>query len=1039
MIFFGFATGHGNLNDAKCANFTLSVDIYTTAKLVDMIFKKNVEYIEVSVYIEKKLLDTFLQNDNVIVDPTVALPPYYKFVWVNEAGMKIHKMDYRFKMLSLGTLGPSVKTINLNLETNKTDCFRNMNVTEIFEKIHNTFRKALYYSGSSNAIDYSYLCHRYERYTDYEDCLASKCFMFNENHQSQKDGFCSNNVNKLVNAQHWICFFLFILFINNLPLLVFWLYKDQEEDKTDKKEGPDRAAFRCAPGRIENAIRWALGRIENAVQGALTSIESAIQRTAGRNGNEDPERQAGETRLKQGSGPQQAQSQGGGSQPAQSQAGGSQPAQSQAGGSQPEQSQGGEPHQAQSQGGGQRQAQQDTGAEQRVRHFYKLAYSFVFTFAFTLFYIWWFLIANFAHKPIEFRQRSKMSKGIDDYLIYFELGLAGVWNIGSILFLFSLIYSFACNMILVHEIGWKSWWTRNDKFFLLDIECQDQTLQFNCLHRQSLLFSWSFWKAFWLSLLPKCCCKPKCDCDCDCSPSDICSIVVAHIWIIPSALIAIVFLMCPLLDIVLHVFSDHDDEENPNTPISTSDTLIFKKRRFSFNPIYTLAVIICELLALLCYISCFFAYMYPTATVCSMIVSYTITGLMKNWDLLLPVLILGGTVFSHSVKLVYGALQPRHDLHMEIYNTYQKMSPDFKKLREKVEQLNDLIKEKTFPDVNGLLIGFPKLNSFIEQKNYKQYIRRPAIFDLYLIFPSLKGFLTFENSDFFLCVQEIINILNMFGKLILEKDGRYYVKCEEKEELNKKIIKYMYFIDQSFIIKQDGSYYIKLPCLPKKLKLNFETSNHLYEEGENFCFPDIDKLNRTLPEIQNFIVEHNEKYYIKVDNVKINDVQKTELEKNGMLLIKNTGCCYIQCPQILLDSWYQVPLNDLVERKKNGDYIINDSSLKKKCDLFLIHSQSRFYAFYALVELIGLCLFVAVIGIGTIILDDDRNVGKVVLGIFLTYIPKLFDMFTKPGTKDVLKSKKDDFVNEIMKDELKKRQNALALTYILIALQFFCD
>ena len=113
MILIGFATGldliaHGNFNDSQCANFTLSVDIDTRAKLVDMIFKKNVEYIEVSVYIQNELFDTFLQSNNITVNPTVALPPYHKFVWVNEEGMKIHQTDYRFIMWSLGTLSPRV-------------------------------------------------------------------------------------------------------------------------------------------------------------------------------------------------------------------------------------------------------------------------------------------------------------------------------------------------------------------------------------------------------------------------------------------------------------------------------------------------------------------------------------------------------------------------------------------------------------------------------------------------------------------------------------------------------------------------------------------------------------------------------------------------------------------------------------------------------------------------------------------------------------------------------------------------------------------
>ena len=109
------------------------------------------------------------------------------------------------------------------------------------------------------------------------------------------------------------------------------------------------------------------------------------------------------------------------------------------------------------------------------------------------------------------------------------------------------------------------------------------------------------------------------------------------------------------------------------------------------------------------------------------------------------------------------------------------MSPEFKELKEKFEQLTDLIKDGRvgFLDVNELLIGFPKLNSFIEQKDGNHYIRLPKIYEWMAIFPSLKDLLTFKDSNFFLPVQGIFDVRNMFEKLILEKDGDYYVRCQE--------------------------------------------------------------------------------------------------------------------------------------------------------------------------------------------------------------------------------------------------------------------
>ena len=68
----------------------------------------------------------------------------------------------------------------------------------------------------------------------------------------------------------------------------------------------------------------------------------------------------------------------------------------------------------------------------------------------------------------------------------------------------------------------------------------------------------------------------------------------------------------------------------------------------------------------------------------------------------------------------------------------------------------------------------------------------------------------------------------------------------------------------------------------------------------------------------------------------------------------------------------------------------------------------------------------------------DSNLCPVVVALFLTCIPQIPDIFTKPWCTDVSKINMEDYVNEVMKEELKKRQNALTLRYMLIALQFYC-
>ena len=289
----------------------------------------------------------------------------------------------------------------------------------------------------------------------------------------------------------------------------------------------------------------------------------------------------------------------------------------------------------------------------------------------------WFFIADIWYKNTEFKQRRNMSNGTDDYLEGVELFLGRIWNFNSIVYLFSLLYSLLGNGAFLYVIIWTSAWALNQQFLMLKIKCQYPNLKFNCLHRQTLLFNLSFWKAFWGSLILS-------------DKRHICIRVLAAIaCIIPLTLIAVVCIMCPLLDIILHyplfiiilqqirknlsscrpilrrhpecsIFSD-DEKDDSNT--RTVNTGSFKFTVCNFSQCRPSAiVVISKVLALLYYITIFVAYIYPIATVCSMIVSYTIIGIMKNWDSLLPKLVLVGIAFSYLVKLLFGAYQPLHDL-----------------------------------------------------------------------------------------------------------------------------------------------------------------------------------------------------------------------------------------------------------------------------------------------------------------------------------------------------------------------------------------
>ena len=297
-----------------------------------------------------------------------------------------------------------------------------------------------------------------------------------------------------------------------------------------------------------------------------------------------------------------------------------------------------------------------------------------------------------------------MSNGTDDYLEDVELFWAFIWNFNTIVYLLSFFYSSLANGAVFYVIMCTSAWALNQQFLMLKIKCQDPNVKFNCLHRQMLLFNLSFWKALlWRFILPA-----KCN--------TCIRVLITIPYNILLTLIAVVCIMFPLLDIILHhplciikhlpfcrpilrrlneysIFLD-DEKDDSNRCTANTGSFIFTKCNFSqCQPFVVGLILIFELLALLYYITSFIAYIYPIARLCSRIVSYTIIGIMKNWDLLLPMFVIVGIAFSYLVKLAFGAYQPLHDLQKVIYEKYQKMLPEFKDLRAKFEQLNHLIKD----------------------------------------------------------------------------------------------------------------------------------------------------------------------------------------------------------------------------------------------------------------------------------------------------------------------------------------------------------
>ena len=1041
----------------------MSVDSDSQKKIADLIFRREVEYIDVSVYIENELFDTFLEKNNVTVNSTFAMPPYHTFVWVNDAGMNIHKMDYRFQMWSLGTLIPSVNNkVNFNL-TYKHQGFGNrdvqkLNAEQMYKMVYQVFRDTLIENNPSSrfVLDYSYLCHRYERYTPTEKCLASKCFMFNDkNYFYEHDSFCADNVNSFLLHQISIWVFLFILFFSYLPLIVFWLHKEPTEGMNTSKPKHQPAEQQPTSQQVTDQQRNAevvieMGQQPSAEQQTTEQPSSEQQTTEQPSAEQQTTEQpsAEQQTTEQPSAEQQTTEQPSAEQQTTEQPSAEQQTTEQPSAEQqtPEQPSA-EQQTAEQPSADQQITEQQLAEKQTTESYYvklfciskdncqyypwmgRLCYYLFederkccigfrvvcFYVFFLLFYVWWYLIANFLYKPTEFRQRSKMSQGYDDYLTSFELLLSGTWKTKSILFLIAFIFATIVDIFLAVMMVWPTLWTQSEHFVIFKISYPDPIWKkFNCLHRRRLPFTRTFWKQFW-NCLP----KPK---------------GLRLLIAIPLGLITLIVSLFPLIDIIFHLpiilQEKRKDGKRKNSDGKSDENL----QGISINNKVTsceegLAFFGTTVFTILFNITFVAAYIYPTAVVYSMIVSYTITGIMKNWETILPILVFAGIVIFQFVKLVYEAFEPLHKMQVIIYQEYQKKLSDFNKLKAKFEELDDQIDQNglRFPNFKELILRFPKLNSFIEIRDGHHFLTIPNINELLAVFPDLKGLILNKHGSLFFSVPKLV--LSVFEKLILEKGGLYYVKCPEINNKNIKCVENI-LTNLNGVIQEDGYYYVKVLDHPLEIKLPFET-----KEIEEFCFkcPDIETITQRFPETKGFIKKHKDKYYMRVQG-NLGNIDDAELENYGFW--SSEGRSYVQC-QFILDYWNKFPKTELITREENGNHTILASFLKHKCYPILERGEFGLKTIFCIAEIVALSLLIAAFGIALYMLNGEKTVGKVVVAIFLTYIPKILNVITKPWHSDVSKIKMEDFVKEKIDEELQRKQNALTLKYILLVLQFY--
>ena len=129
-----------------------------------------------------------------------------------------------------------------------------------------------------------------------------------------------------------------------------------------------------------------------------------------------------------------------------------------------------------------------------------------------------------------------------------------------------------------------------------------------------------------------------------------------------------------------------------------------------------------------------------------------ITGIMKNWDFLLPILVLAGIVITHLVKLVYGAFQPIHNMQVIILQKYKKRFPEFSELKAKLDELDKLAEREKLPNVYELRLSFPAFNAFVDHIEGKYHMK---IVELMIAFPTMKELLIVEDDSYYVCWSKV--------------------------------------------------------------------------------------------------------------------------------------------------------------------------------------------------------------------------------------------------------------------------------------------
>ena len=230
LICLGKSTNGSEMKQNISCDPQLRVSSESEYHLWYKVFHEEADFITITLNIVSDVNETLIKFFNGTPNHLLAIPPYNKWTWANEKGLHILQMDYRFKMLSLGTLIPSVHEVVFKIKIHDPNCFRKLNNSEKFSQIYQTFKKTLYKNNSCSELieDSSYLCHRCDCKASH--CLANGCYKFNKDHElDNATKFCDTDMSTVTTHMYVWLVVWFILF-NYSPMMIYWLISKDDLD-----------------------------------------------------------------------------------------------------------------------------------------------------------------------------------------------------------------------------------------------------------------------------------------------------------------------------------------------------------------------------------------------------------------------------------------------------------------------------------------------------------------------------------------------------------------------------------------------------------------------------------------------------------------------------------------------------------------------------------------------------------------------------------------------------------------------------------------